>query len=108
MHTETPRPMKEQLLSSMNAKETHTKASELISREQIKNTPFDLAGNEEHGYFIGAGKYRFTEPRPTKEEALNDLDELQWLIIANMIAAFSESMLNSKIYQLNNPNTFSI
>lgn len=63
----------------------------LITNEPIKNTPFRLIGNTTQGYAIGIGNYRLTEPKPTEEEAIAQLQIQQWNITANMIVAITET-----------------
>lgn len=63
----------------------------LITNDPIPNTPFRLIGNTQQGYAIGIGNYRLTEPKPTEEEAIEELVLNRWNITANMIVAITET-----------------
>lgn len=71
-------------------------SEELIHREKLQNTPFEIVGNEEHKYFIALGKYRLTEPFNKKEHltlqqtGLLYLIEDQWNIQLNLLTLFQE------------------
>lgn len=77
------------------AEETHNKNSNLMEREEIQNTPFEIVGNTEIGYTLIMGKYTLTEFLETKEEVLNELKTIQWKIIQRMIGAMID--FNEKI-----------
>lgn len=61
------------------------KNTELLHRERLDKTPFDVIGNEENGYFIAMGKYRLTEPQKTIPLAIQLLEDRRWEIIGAMI-----------------------
>lgn len=69
---------------------TDTKDKEnypLIIRTQIKGTPFYIVGNDEIGYNITWGKYKFNDqPIPHKLETETWVEDHQWQIILHMIA----------------------
>lgn len=67
--------------------------SELIERTEIAGTPFYLVGNEEHGYIITMGKFKLTQNKPTKEEAMNLLTTDYWNIILRMVTSLHESIM---------------
>jgi len=73
--------------------------SQLLDRKPLKNTPFELVGNQETGYFIALGRFRITEPAPTKEEAKLKLSEERWNIITQMITTLTDAMI-----KINNEN----
>lgn len=60
-------------------------STEIIQREKIINTPFEIVGNTENGYFIAMGKYKITENKQSIEDAKKTLNTEQWIIITNMI-----------------------
>lgn len=72
------------------------------SYEPIENTPFFMVGSEKKGYFIALGNHRMTEPKPTKEEAREELEIKKWNIIANLFIVMDEAkkqydnLLNTK------------
>lgn len=62
------------------------------SYEPIQNSPFVMVGRDGQ-YFVGFGKYRITENAPSKEEALEELENNKWNVIANIaIIVTSEAM----------------
>ena len=68
--------------------EKHTTSS----YEPIQNSPFVMVGKDGQ-YFVGLGKYRITENAPSKEEALEELENNKWNVIANIaIIVTSEAM----------------
>ena len=50
--------LRSQMSAGSQAKEN---SSELVTKERIKNTPLDLVGNEEQGYFVALGKYKVSD-----------------------------------------------
>lgn len=89
---------KELLKSQMNAgenqnKENSSEDTQLIERENIKNTPFIVVGNEEKGYILTLGKFKLTENMPTKEEAIALLYTDKWHIILRMITTIHETIM---------------
>jgi len=77
-------------------------SNELLKREKIKNTPFEIIGNEEIGYFIAMGKFRLTQPEETIEQTFEKLITHQYEIITNMIIALAEEIANQKIFAQKN------
>ena len=58
----------------------------------IQNSPFVMVGKDGQ-YFVGFGKYRITENAPSKEEALEELENNKWNVITNIaIIIASEAM----------------
>lgn len=69
-----------------NVQETSNSNTEMIKREKIEHTPFWLIYDEnKKGWFITMLNYQMTLPQPTRSEALKDLDNRKWEIIAGMI-----------------------
>ena len=70
--------------------------SEVIVKEKVDNTPFDIVGNNEHGFCIALGRFRVTESIPWDDRnqiSLQDLgiyllDTYKWDIILNCMAIF--------------------
>lgn len=79
------RDMQELLNTQTNAEKTNTPNSELVSRETIHGTPFNLVGNEDKGWFLAMANYRITEMCDTKSEALEKLDSDTWSIMLAMV-----------------------
>lgn len=74
----------ESLNTQTNAKENQNN-SQLISKEQIEKTPFEIITSEE-GSFLAIGHYRLTETT-SKENIMQHLLTNQWDIIINLINA---------------------
>lgn len=68
------------------------KGEELIHRETIDNTPYEIIGNKDNGYIIALGKYKLTEPRKTIEEAKEQLEIEKWNIIIRTIITINNEM----------------
>lgn len=87
----------------MDVKENHSNSSdlnsEMVTANQIEDTPFSIVGSQAKGYFIAFGKYRVSEPQETEEEALNHFNGKPWNILINTITAIIN--LNK---ELNNDN----
>lgn len=66
----------------------------LIHRHLIQDTPFYIVGNDEIGYHITWGKYRFNvEPiKPTMKEAMDWFLANKWHIIWHMISIAISTM----------------
>lgn len=76
----------EQSSGQMNVENKNTYNKELVSRKKIPNTPFEIIGNEERGYFLAFGKYKLTPDIKTEEDVIMYLEETSWYIIVNIIA----------------------
>lgn len=51
----------------------------------ILNTPFRVYGNDEKGYCLILGNNVITEPKPTAQEAIDELKTNMWNIMLNAI-----------------------
>jgi hypothetical protein len=71
-----------------NKQNSHSE--QIITNEPIPNTPFRLIGTQ-YNYSIAIGMHRLTEPKESKEKALNELETQMWNIIGNMIVAVEET-----------------
>lgn len=65
---------------------TSSESQKYEGRRKIDNSPFVIIMQEEV-YFIALGQHRITPPRLTEEESLNDLNNLQWDTLINIIDA---------------------
>ncbi len=63
---------------------------ELITRKEIKNSPFHIIGTEE-GYFGVIGKYRITEPAKTQKAIEKELSEITWNRITQIMLILIET-----------------
>lgn len=75
---------------SSNNSTSGKKNHQLREREQVGDTPFQIVGSEEDGYFLAIGRLRITEGGETKEELLRKLEVRDWELIINMILGFAE------------------
>lgn len=92
--TTTPASMNISLNADENRNNSNS-STELIHREQIKNTPFEAIGGEDHGFFIAFGKYRLTEPEDINQERIQEwakdtIERNKWNIILNLMTIFNE------------------
>lgn len=78
-------------------------STELVRKEHVEGTGFDIVGNEEQGYMIALGNYRLTEWRKTIEECRDMIEKRDWELILGMMgaciqAAETEKEIHSKMY----------
>lgn len=60
-----------------------------ITRHDIKDSPFVIVGNEK-GWVGTMGKYRITEPYDNKEDCEEELKEITWNRIVQIIIIINE------------------
>lgn len=76
-------------------KKKNEKAKELIEREEIKNTPFTIIKTK--GKCFGVlGQHRITEEFSTKEEVKEDLREITWNRITQVLMIVIEKLKENK------------
>lgn len=83
---------------SVDENQSKQQSSELLHREKINNTPFEVIGNEEYGYFIAFGKYKLTESFNLYDYNVDNihdiavlyLNEHMWNIMTNLMTLFAE------------------
>lgn len=68
-----------------NAKENNSNSSELLGRMSIENTPFEIVGNKEMGYFAALGKFRITVPYQTPEEVQRFIDNNTYTVMLTIL-----------------------
>lgn len=85
-----------------NAENGHSENSstEIVERVKIPWTPFYVVGTPEKGYFVSFGKYRLTDSKPTKVEAVNDLEKERWTITAKVAGLVQEMMIEEEIRKI--------
>ena len=78
--------------SQLNVKEANNtdSNSEIIKRKDIKNSPFIII-TVEKGSFGTMGKYRITEIYETPEEVEEELKEITWNRIIQVIQLLTEN-----------------
>ena len=82
-----PTELEDSLRSQMSAdSQPKEPSSELVTKEQITDTPFELVGNEERGYFIAIGKYKVSQNYSDKETAIDDAKYPAWDILLNVMS----------------------
>lgn len=86
----------EQLNLQMNVNDQHKQRSgnETTSQE-ILNSPFNITGNEDMGYFITLGRLRLTEPTKTIEETNKYFETHKDHIIVNMTVALVQIQIEN-------------
>lgn len=77
--------MQEQSNTESNAQENGNN-SQLITRNEIKGTPFDIITTEE-GSFLAIGHYRLSEIIIDIKELLRRVEEKDWHTMINLITA---------------------
>lgn len=60
--------------------------SQIIKREPIPNTGFELISTEQ-GHFIALGQFRLTQQYQTRETALETVEKHDWELIIGLIGA---------------------
>lgn len=66
--------------------------TQLLEREKVDKTPFYVTGNNDEGFIITLGKWRITEPKATKAEAILEIDNEFWNTMGKMIGITCEMM----------------
>lgn len=61
--------------------------SELVEREKVEGTGFEIIGNKEKGYFVALGIFRITEPKPSKGILRKMIQHKDYEIILGLISA---------------------
>lgn len=87
-------------LQSDTSKED-TKTTELITREDIEDSPFTIIGIEGKRYFGAMGQYRITEEFINPEIVRNELKEITWnrIVQVMMIIVERNDHINDLIAQ---------
>ncbi len=80
---------------------------EMLRYEQAGNTPFMLVEKDHEDddgvdYFCTVGRHRVTEFFSTKEEALEDVEKIDWPLIGAVIEATCSAYLESHLGKANN------
>lgn len=76
--------------SKQDSTSEERKTEELITRDEIKDSPFHVIGTEQ-GFFGSVGKYRITEPKKTKKEVEKELSEITWNRIVQVMLILLET-----------------
>lgn len=66
-----------------SVKDTNT---ELVYKERIKDTPFDVVGNEETGYKIALGRFLISQAYQTPYDAECAAYAKPWDILMNVVS----------------------
>lgn len=64
--------------------------------ERLEGTIFNVANNPESGWFLAIGKSIITEPFPTREQAIEQLEIDYWNIIMKMIILVVDKTLETR------------
>lgn len=79
--------------------------SELIERQSVEGTAFEIIGNKEKGYFIALGMYRITEARPSIGTLRKMIANKDYEIILGLISAsilMSQTDLKEQVQEIIN------
>lgn len=88
--TDNSKSSKVGILKEQSGDESITDISEnkeVLLREKIPNTPIEVVGNDELGYWIGITNFRLTAPVKTEEEAMDRAVSTDWEAILNLYGA---------------------
>lgn len=66
-------------------------STELVHKEHVEGTGFDIVGDEEHGYFVALGQYRITKFQP-KQECRHMIETKDYELLLGLIGAVMESV----------------
>lgn len=82
----------------MNKVEQNGEATELLSRKEIKDTPFQVVSiAEENKHFAILGEYRITEKYDTAKEAEKEVVKMTWNRIIQVMMILQEKLKDKKI-----------
>lgn len=74
-----------------------------VERIELPNTDFIIVGSDELGWILTLGNIRLTEPKRTKDEILDYINEEPWKLTTNLIINLTNLVQNfSKIQNNNN------
>jgi hypothetical protein len=89
-HNQKELPAQESLNELTSAEGSQNKLNygeEEITRQQIRNTPFQIIGNDTLGYFVALGRFRISEKIPNINDVQEYVEEHKWEITMNCISA---------------------
>lgn len=69
--------------------ESSSESEELVTREEIKDTPFHIIGVRGE-YFGSLGRHRITEPKKQKQTIKKELEKMTWNRIVQVILILTE------------------
>lgn len=78
---------KDLLSTQLNTQNEENKSNYSVTNEQLPLSPFRLVGNTEQGYTITLREYMLTERKPTKEQAIELIPEMDWKFMINALTA---------------------
>lgn len=78
-----------ELQDSTNTTDKQTSSNELITRDEVKDSPFTIIGIEGQ-YFATMGMYRITETYSSKEEAEEEVKKITWNRIIQVVQLLTE------------------
>jgi len=78
-------------------KQDSSSNTELITRKDVKDSPFVVIGDtEKKEFFGGMGKYRITEVKKTEQEVLDELSNINWNRIVQVCILLIDSLKTEK------------
>lgn len=97
LHTNVEENPHNTVYGDAKTRELTGQTEQLISREKIENTPFEIVGNRDSGYFLCMGKFRYTEFMQSKEQVLDYFNGNIWDLIMKMIVSISEDIAQNTL-----------
>ena len=73
-----------------NAEQVLEKEATPLTRQDVDNSPFVVIGNDENGWVGTMGKYRLTEEFETLDECKEDLKEITWNRIVQVLVLINQ------------------
>lgn len=85
--------------TDMNVKEADNSNlnSELIQRDEVKDTPFMIITIEDKGSFGALGEYRITETYKTKEAVRQEVEKITWNRVIQVMMIINDKMEKEEI-----------
>ncbi len=84
-------------MNTQQKAEMDAENSEMIKREDIKNTPFTIISlTDKNEHFAVMGEYRVTEVYKTKAKAKKEVEEITWNRIIQVVMILNEKNVTIK------------
>lgn len=65
----------------------HSSNQQIINKEHVEGTGFDIIHYDQHGYWLVIGHYRVSETKKTKEELIKLIETKDWDLLIGVIGA---------------------
>ena len=84
-------------LSSNYTEQANNNAStsdQIVEQHKVENTPFTIVKVDTQ-WFLTMGKYRLTEPTPTREETEAQVHDVTWNRLVQVMMIITEEQINN-------------